>query len=259
MLGEYAAWPLFRTVGIDSTFYRPPTAQVLEEYAAWLPAGFPCVSKVWERITIHTFGRNRPGSAGHRNEDFLNADLFNDAIYDVYRDHFAPHTGPFVFEFQAIPRSARLEVAAFAELLDGFFDRLPRGARYAVEIRNPEFLAPPYFAVLREHDVAHVFNSWTHMPSIGRQLDCADSLTASFTVCRALLRPGRTDADARAALEPFDRVLAAEPEVRHDIVRLAKATLERDMDSYIVINNRLEGSAPLTVAALAAALLETEA
>ena len=54
-------------------------------------------------------------------------------------------------------------------------------------------------------------------------------------------------------------VLAAEPEVRHDIVRLAKATLERDMDSYIVINNRLEGSAPLTVAALAAALLETEA
>ncbi len=41
MLGEYVAWPLFRTVGIDSTFYRRPTAQVLEEYAAWLLGGFP--------------------------------------------------------------------------------------------------------------------------------------------------------------------------------------------------------------------------
>lgn len=259
MLGEYARWPLFRTVGIDSTFYRPPTTEMLDEYAAELPDGFECVSKVWDRITIHTFGRSHPGAAGHRNEDFLNADLFCDAIYDVYRDHFSGHAGPFVFEFQAIPRSARLGVEAFAELLDRFFDRLPRGARYAVEIRNPEFLAPPYFAVLREHDVAHVFNSWTHMPPIGQQLDLPDSLTASFTVCRALLRPGRADADARAALEPFDRVHTVEPEVRRDIVRLAKATLERDADSYIVINNRLEGCAPLTVEALAAALLEAAA
>jgi uncharacterized protein YecE (DUF72 family) len=259
MLGEYARWPLFRTVGIDSTFYRPPTAEMLDEYAAELPDGFECVSKVWDRITIHTFGRSHPGAAGHRNEDFLNADLFCDAIYDVYRDHFSGHAGPFVFEFQAIPRSARLGVEAFAELLDRFFNRLPRGARYAVEIRNPEFLAPPYFAVLREHDVAHVFNSWTHMPPIGQQLDLPDSLTTSFTVCRALLRPGRADADARAALEPFDRVHTVEPEVRRDIVRLAKATLERDADSYIVINNRLEGCAPLTVEALAATLLEADA
>jgi uncharacterized protein YecE (DUF72 family) len=259
MLGEYARWPLFRTVGIDSTFYRPATAEMLREYASELPEGFPCISKVWERITIHTFGRSRGGSAGHRNEDFLNADLFCDAIFDMYRDNFRGHTGPFVFEFQSIPRAAGVDAAAFAGLLDSFFSRLPRGARYAVEIRNPEFLAPPYFAVLREHDVAHVFNSWTHMPSIGRQLDFPDSITASFTVCRALLRPGRSDADARAALEPFDRVRNVETEVRRDIVRLAKATLERDADSYIVINNRLEGSAPLTVEALAAAMLEETA
>lgn len=259
MLGEYARWPLFGTVGIDSTFYRPPAPETLEEYAAQLPAGFPCVSKVWDRITIHTFGRSHPGAAGHRNDDFLNADLFSDAVYDVYRDHFAEHAGPFVFEFQAIPRSAGVSAGAFADMLDRFFDRLPRGARYAVEIRNPEFLAPPYFAVLRGHDVAHVFNSWTHMPPIGRQLDLPDSLTASFTVCRALLRPGRPDPDARASLEPFDQVRAPEPEVRHDIVRLVKATRDRDTESYILINNRLEGCAPLTVEALARELLELAA
>lgn len=256
MLGEYARWPLFGTVGIDSTFYRPPSPEMLEEYAAELPADFRCVSKVWDRITIHTFGRSHPGAAGHRNDDFLNADLFLDTIYDVYRDHFGGHTGPFVFEFQAIPRSARLDGSAFADQLDRFFGRLPRGAPYAVEMRNADLLTPAYFAVLREHGVAHVFNSWTHMPSIGEQLDLPDSFTAPFTVCRALLRPGRADADARAALEPFDRVRSVETAVRRDLVRLAKATIERDGDAYIVVNNRLEGCAPLTIEAVARMLVE---
>ncbi|MEP6474001.1 MAG: DUF72 domain-containing protein, partial [Gemmatimonadota bacterium] len=53
MLEEYARYPLFRTVGIDSSFYSPPTSKTLAEYSAHLPAGFPCVSKVWDRITVH--------------------------------------------------------------------------------------------------------------------------------------------------------------------------------------------------------------
>ena len=46
------------------------------------------------------------------------------------------------------------------------------------------------FAVLREHNVAHVFNSWTRMPPIGEQLDIPGSLSAPFTVAR---RPFRID------------------------------------------------------------------
>jgi uncharacterized protein YecE (DUF72 family) len=49
MLEEYSAFPLFRTVGIDSSFYAPPTEEVLRGYAERLPPGFPCVSKVWNR------------------------------------------------------------------------------------------------------------------------------------------------------------------------------------------------------------------
>src|SRR5438094_9916885 len=45
-LEEYARYPLFRTVGIDSAFYDPPTEEVLAVYARALPPGFPCVSKV---------------------------------------------------------------------------------------------------------------------------------------------------------------------------------------------------------------------
>src|SRR5437870_8678765 len=50
-LEEYARYPLFRTVGIDSAYYEPPDEEVLAAYARALPPGFPCVSKVWDRIT----------------------------------------------------------------------------------------------------------------------------------------------------------------------------------------------------------------
>src|SRR5438132_13635902 len=54
-LEEYVRYPLFRTVGIDSAFYEPPSEEVLAAYARALPPGFPCVSKVWDRITARRF------------------------------------------------------------------------------------------------------------------------------------------------------------------------------------------------------------
>src|SRR3954471_4010217 len=50
MLRGYSAFPLSRTVGIDSSYYGPPTEAVLHSYADHLPAGFPCISKVWGQL-----------------------------------------------------------------------------------------------------------------------------------------------------------------------------------------------------------------
>ena len=130
------------------------------------------MSKVWNQLTVHTFSKAQDKArAGQRNPDFLNPDLFLEAVYEPYRRYFADHAGPFVFEFQAIGRGSGMTPERFADRLDEFFSALPREAMYAVEIRNEEFLTPMYFAVLREHGVAHVFNSWTRMPPIGDQLD----------------------------------------------------------------------------------------
>ena len=84
----------------------------------------------------------------------------------------------------------------FAQWLDEFLGKLPTEGEYAVEIRNEDFLGPAYFAVLREHGVAHVFNSWTRMPEIGAQLDRPGSLTARFLVARALLKTGQSYSEA---------------------------------------------------------------
>lgn len=252
MLREYADFPLFRTVGIDSSYYGPPTETVLRSYAEHLPRGFPCVSKVWSQITVQTFTKAQDEQrAGKANPDFLNPDLFIEEIYQPYQRHFADNTGPFVFEFQTIAKYSRMSAERFADRLDEFFSALPRDAQYAVEVRNEEFLTPMYFAVLREHGVAHVFSSWTRMPPIGHQLDLPGSLTAPFIIARALLRPGRTYDEAVDAFAPYDRIREPNPKLRRDLVRLVEMARQTQLPAYLLVNNRTEGSAPLTIAAIA--------
>jgi uncharacterized protein YecE (DUF72 family) len=257
MLEEYAKFPLFRTVGIDSSYYAPPTEDVLRGWARHLPPGFPCVSKVWNQITVHTFAKaQQPARAGKRNTDFLNPDVFLEAVYQPYLAYFADHTGPFVFEFQAIERRSGIGPREFATRLDEFFSALPRDVQYAVEVRNEEFLTPMYLAVLREHGVAHVFNSWTRMPPIGDQLDLPGSVPGPFIIARALLRPGRTYDEAVDAFAPYDRILEPDPELRRDLVRLVERAVQTRIPAYLLVNNRAEGSAPHTIAEVARLLPE---
>jgi uncharacterized protein YecE (DUF72 family) len=257
MLREYAAFPLFRTVGIDSSYYGPPTEAVLRSYAEHLPSGFPCISKVWGQITIHTFTKAQdPDRAGKPNPDFLNPDIFVEEIYYPYRRYFAENTGPFVFEFQTMAKFSGMDSDQFAGRLDEFFSALPRDAEYAVEVRNEEFLTPMYFAVLREHGVAHVFNSWTRMPPIGHQLDLPNSITGRFILARALLRPGRTYDEAVDVFAPYDRIREPNPKLRRDLVRLVGTAVQTRVPAYLLVNNRAEGSAPLTIAAVAEMLAD---
>jgi uncharacterized protein YecE (DUF72 family) len=257
MLEEYARYPLFRTVGIDSSFYGPLGPAMLDSYARALPPGFRCVSKVWDRVTVHTFPQARyKAKGGERNPDFLNPELFLTEVLGPYREHFGDHLGPLVFEFQTIGRGAKLTGLAFADLLDRFFSALPRDVPYAVELRNKEFLVPPYFAVLREHNVAHVFNSWTRMPPVGEQLEIPGAFTAPFTVARILLRPGRTYNEAVDAFAPYDRIQDPNPGLRRDVARLIRQAAALRIPAYILVNNRAEGSAPHTIMAIATLLLE---
>jgi len=233
-LEEYVRYPLFRTVGRA------------------LPPGFPCVSKVWDRITARRFTQDpRWGNlAGQRNPDFLNADLFKDAVLGPYARAFSDHAGSFVFEFQAMRGHDLPEPAQWADELDTFLRRLPRDFRYAVELRNRELLTDAHGAVLARHGVAHVFNSWNEMPPIGEQLELPWTFPAGFTLARALLRPGRAYADAVKLFEPYDRIRDPQPEVRQDLLRLVAEVIRRHMEALILVNNRLEGNAPGTIRAI---------
>lgn len=249
LLREYARFPLVRTAGIDSAYYGPPSPETLGDYARALPAGFRCVSKVWDQITAYRFGPGYPDRAGQRNPDFLNADLFLETVLEPYQRYFGEHTGPFVFEFSPMPWR-EMGPDEFNAALDAFLRQLPPEREYAVEIRNEELLTPAYFAILRRHGVAHTFTYWTRMPTIGAQLDLSGSLTAPFTVARALVRPGRGYDESVELFKPFDRIRDPSPEARDDLLRLvALGTVGQRV--YLLVGNRLEGCSPRTILAIA--------
>jgi len=246
-LEEYARYPLFGTVGIDSAYYEPPTEEALAAYARALPGGFPCVSKVWDRITAKRLDRQL-------NPDFLNVDLFKEAVLGPFARVFRDHAGCFVFEFQPMRGRDLPGRSGWVEQLDRFLSQLPRDFRYGVELRNAELLCEDHGAVLARHGVAHVFNSWNEMPPIGEQLELPWTFPAGFTVVRALLRPGRAYADAVKLFEPYDRIRDPQPEVRQDLLHVVAEVMRRRLEALLLVNNRLEGNAPGTIRALVEAL-----
>jgi uncharacterized protein YecE (DUF72 family) len=260
-LGEYSQYqyqgePLFRTVGNDSTFYRPPTANQLRRYLHQIPQDFEMCFKVWEEITIPIYANQaRYGArAGQRNPRFLDAKLFNELVLTPYREaKFEPHAGPFLFEFQR----HGLPSEEFCTRLDEFFRQLPVDFRYAVEIRNTDLIGADYREVLRIHNVAHVYNHWSYMPSLIEQHRRMESLTAPFTLLRLLtpLRMSYEAAKKRAA--PYNKLVEALPEMRQDTVQLVRKALDENRDAYVLVNNRSEGNAPLTIQALIHQLRDT--
>ncbi|HEX9704154.1 MAG TPA: DUF72 domain-containing protein [Gemmatimonadales bacterium] len=251
-LEEYARYPLFRTVGIDSAFYEPLSEDVLRAYARALPPGFGCVTKVWDRITAKRLSQDpRWGPlAGLLNPDFLSADLFKEQVLGPHERVFKEHVACFVLEFQAMRGKDLPDPTEWADQLHDFLRQLPKGFRYAVELRNPGLLTDLHGAVLREHGAAHVFNSWTEMPPIGAQLDLEWTFPAGFTVARALLKPGRAYADAVKLFEPYDRVREKLGDLRADLVRLVVEAQRRRLEAFILANNRAEGYAPGTIRAV---------
>jgi hypothetical protein len=119
-----------------------------------------------------------------------------------------------------------------------------------VEIRNPEYLGEDYFQCLRAHGVAHVFNAWTRMPPLQRQMEMPGVWTADFTVCRALLRHGRAYEQAVKAFSPYEKVQDPNPEARQAIRSLIDRARARQQPAFVFVNNRLEGNAPETIQAI---------
>ena len=253
-LGEFCQYlyrgqPLFRTVGNDATFYRPPSANQLTRYLTQIPEDFQMCFKVWEELTIPTYAKHaRYGSrAGQVNPNFLNANAFTKLVLQPYRDaQFGPNTGPFLFEFQRHGMPAE----EFIGKLDDFFDSVSAEFRYAVEIRNAGLLGPRYHDMLRAHGVAHVYNHWSYMPPLAEQHQRMKTMTAPFTVIRLLTPLKMTYEAAKKRAEPYDKIVGELPEMRKDTVSLIQEATAENRSTYILVNNRAEGNAPLTIQAL---------
>ncbi len=244
-LAEFAE--TFPIVCGDFSFYQFPTPEFWKKLFGGAPERLQFALKVPEEVTVEVFPRHpRYGpKAGRPNDQYLNVDAFRSQFLDVlepYRSRIAC----LIFEFGKRGSTAE----EFLGRLGSFCNLLPQTFRYAVEVRNREYLVEPYFDVLREHRAAHVFNAWTKMPPLSEQIALPGAYTADFTVVRALLREGRPYEHAVAQFSPYNKILDENPEGREALRAVIERMQMERRAAYIFVNNRFEGNAPETIRAV---------
>jgi uncharacterized protein YecE (DUF72 family) len=252
-LAAYAQHPLFRTVGLDRTHYRPLRDEDLASYLSQLEIArekapdlppFRVVSKVWNAITSAV----RDGAP---NPCFLDANVFLSEVLPPYSRVGA--TGPFVFEITPMPPGT-MDERTFVTKLDAFLSQLPSGHRWAFELRNAELFTPRYLDVLAAHGAAHVFNFWTAMPSLRVQLQraAAHRRLPRFVILRLMLPPFTKYETRKADFRPFDRIREIQSDMRDDVVQILRVCADQgSSEAFVLVNNKAEGSSPLTIKELA--------
>ncbi len=248
-LGEYAE--TFPIVCGDFSFYQFPSPEYWQRLFHSAPESLLYAFKAPEDVTAKVFPAHpRYGArGGAENESFLDAGLFQDAFLGPLEPH-RRQVALLIFEFGTFSKRSYSGAGEFLADLDKFLAALPRGWRYSVELRNPEYLGPEYFACLRSHGVAHVFNAWSRMPEVQRQMATPGSFTAGFSVCRALLRYGRSYEQAVKAYSPYEKAQEPNPGARQAMRSLIARAREHLEPAFLFVNNRLEGNAPETIQAI---------
>lgn len=248
-LAWYARHPLLRAVGIDRSYYAPLAAT---DYAAWagqVPAGFRFLVKAERSIT--TPPDQLPGATARSSDAFLSADRLRRLCVEPLLAGLGPGRAGLVLQFPPLGHRLRRDPAGFAGRLAGLLRDLPPGIDYFVEVRNGELLVPEYFAVLAAAGVGHCYSVHPGAPPLADQAALAGTVGPGPLLVRWNLQRDRHYAEAKAEFAPFNRLCAPDPATRVAAAELAVAALARDRDVMILANNKAEGSAPLTLVALA--------
>lgn len=245
-LAAYARHPLFRTVGVDRSFYAPLAEAALAGYAAAVGEDFRFLMKAHAALTTPR-AAFRPAFLAGVPDLFLDPRHATRAVIEPALRALDGKLGVLLFQFPPMPARVWRHRARLLERLHGFLRALPAGPAYALEWRDAAILGADYHAMLADAGAVHAPCVHPRMPPVDEQ--GVDPARAPVLVIRWLLGHGRGYEEARAAYAPFDRLVEPDPLSRRRILDLIAAAAGRPV--FVVVNNKAEGSAPLSVAELA--------
>lgn len=243
-LATYARHPLFRTVGLDRTYYGPMTAEELASLKRELPSDFRFLVKAHAECTTVQFTERSwyRSRAGQRNELFLEPEHATQMVVEPFMRGLDGHGGVLLFQFPAqhVPGGAR----SFACRLERFLAALPKGPHYAVEIRNAELLTPRYAKALERVGASHCVVEHPGMPDVHKQWQVTGGSDRPALVMRWMLARAHNYGSGREAYSPFSRLVDENPKVRRALAEMILATQK---PAYLIVNNKAEGCSPLSI------------
>jgi uncharacterized protein YecE (DUF72 family) len=243
-IAEYAK--RFRTVEIDSSFYHAPGAKTVEGWAEKTPPEFIFSAKVPQVIT------HEKALVGCEEETRRFLEVMS---------LLGPRLGPLVFQFPYVAKGKDAGEyrtgADFRRRLAAYLELLPRGFRYAVEVRNGAWIDADFLGLLRERGVALVLSDYYTMPSLATLAERCDPLTGDFTLVRFLgNRKEMDDLIARKKLEEgkareFDEIIVDRKAEMESWVPALKHLVPRTQITFAYFNNHYAGFGPGSAAIFA--------
>jgi uncharacterized protein YecE (DUF72 family) len=219
----------FKTVEIDSTYYRTPSASTVTNWYERTPPDFIFAAKVPQVVT---------------HEKVL---VDCEAEFDEFVDRMDildEKLGPLLLQF---PWFNKYEIQAdeFFRRLRFFLQRLKDlpSDRLAVEIRNEAWLDKRLTDLLREYNVALALTDLSRMPRPWEVKDGLDLVTTDFLYVRWL--------GDRHGIEKITQVWDKTVVDRTDALRnwagLFRQFVSRNLKVYAYANNHYSGNGPGTV------------
>jgi uncharacterized protein YecE (DUF72 family) len=218
----------FDTVEIDSTFYACPTPQTVSGWRAKTPDGFIFSVKVPQIIT--------------HEKVLISCDSEVVEFVDTMGG-LGEKLGPMLFQFPFFDRGVFKTQIDFLDRLIPFLKRLPQGFKFAVEIRNREWLGSQFAGVLRDFGVALVLQDQSHMPAVRDLSQKFDPITADWTYIRWL---GDRKGIERIT-KTWDKTVIDRTNEISAWVDVCYETVRRGVKTFGYANNHFGGYAPASI------------
>jgi uncharacterized protein YecE (DUF72 family) len=258
-LPAYAAHPLLRAVGIDRGFYRPLASSEFERHAQQVPPGFRFTVKAPSLVT-DALVRSEDGRGQQANPLFLDAAAaLQDFIEPAY-EGLGARIGALVFQISPLPGPQLARMNEQFDRLHALLLALPRppAGVIAVEVRDAAWLTPDLAALLRDTGARYCLGLHPKLPPLQEQLPLMRALWPGPLVARWNLNRlhgpyGYEEAEKRYG--EFNEMLDPDLETRAELARIIRGTAGAGQEVFVTISNKAEGSAPLSVRALAQAIV----
>ena len=247
------------TVSLDRTFYRAIDAGTYAKLARQTPEGFRFVVKAPSEITDAVLRATDTGAPLQDNPFFLDPRRALATAVQPAVEGLGDKLGALVFQISPLPaawlRSNSTLLERFSVLWRAVLPAMPSTALTAVELRDARMLTPRFTAHLAQHRVRYCVGLHDRMPPASGQVQAARGAGTGDFICRWNLHQGLRYNQAKAQWAPFDRLQAPDVETREALARAVVAALADGHRAFVTINNKAEGSAPLSVVELARAIL----
>lgn len=258
-LTAYAAHPLLRAVGIDRGFYRPLAASDFERHAQQVPAHFRFTVKAPSLVTDALL-RSEDGRGQEPNPLFLDPETALRDFIEPACEGLGDRIGALVFQLSPLTPALLGRMNEPLDRLHALLLGLPKppAGVIAVEVRNPEWLCPDLVALLRDAGARYCVGLHPKLPPLAEQLPLLRALWPGPLVVRWNLNRlhgpfGYEAAEKRYG--EFGEMLDPDPDTRAELARIIRGTAGAGQDVFVTISNHAEGSAPLSVRALAQAVV----